>query len=183
MQKEAGKLNIGVLALQGAFAEHISILNKMNINTSEVRTPEDLKFVNGLIIPGGESTTMNLLLDDFKIFLKETPVFGTCAGAIILAQLGLINMEIKRNAYGGQLESFEDKFNFNDEVINGIFIRAPKITETGKKVKILATNSLNDPVLVSQNTYLASTFHPELTSNTKIHEYFLDLVKKFTRNL
>lgn len=183
MQKEVGKLNIGVLALQGAFTEHINVLNKLKVQNAEVRSSKDLKFINGLIIPGGESTAMNLLLGDIKDLIKNLPVFGTCAGAIIMTQLGLIDMEVERNAYGSQLNSFEDELNFNGQVINGVFIRAPKIKQTGKKVRILATNSLNEPVLVSQNKCLGSTFHPELTSNTKIHEYFLQLVKNSTQNL
>jgi 5'-phosphate synthase pdxT subunit len=178
MQKGAGKLKIGVLALQGAFIEHVQILNKLGINSCEVRTVKELKNLNGLIIPGGESTTMNLLMGKIKPALKKIPIFGTCAGAILLAQHGFIDMEIQRNAYGSQLESFEDNFKFNGSELNGVFIRAPKINKVGPGVEVLARNSNKEIVLVQQNQYLASTFHPELTDNTKIHEYFIEMINQ-----
>lgn len=176
MQKEAGKLNIGVLALQGAFIEHIQILKKLGVNSCEVRTKNELKNLNGLIIPGGESTTMNLLIREIKTEMKKLPIFGTCAGAILLAQQRLIDMEVERNAYGSQLDSFEDDFIFEGKEFHGIFIRAPRIKKVGTNVEILARNSKNEIVLVKENHYLASTFHPELTDDTKIHEYFLEMI-------
>lgn len=176
MPKEDGKLNIGVLALQGAFIEHIRILKKLHVNSYEVRTKNDLKNSNGLIIPGGESTTMNLLIGEIKNAMKNLPIFGTCAGAILLAQHEFIDMDIERNAYGSQLDSFEDNFDFEGIEFPGIFIRAPKIKKTGPNVEILARNSKNEIVLVRQNIYLASTFHPELTDDTRIHEYFLKMI-------
>ncbi len=176
MQKEDGKLKIGVLALQGAFFEHIQILKKLRVKIYEVRTKNDLKNLDGLIIPGGESTTMNLLIGEIKTAMKKLPIFGTCAGAILLAQQGLIDMDVERNAYGSQLDSFEDNFKFKGIEFHGIFIRAPKIKKVGKNVEILARNSKNEIVLVRQNHYLASTFHPELTDDIKIHKYFLEMI-------
>lgn len=176
MQKEVGKLKIGVLALQGAFFEHIKILQKLNVETIEVRTVEDLIELDGLIIPGGESTTMNLLIGEIKKQMKNLPIFGTCAGAILLSQQNLLNIEVERNAYGSQLDSFEDKFEFLGDKINGIFIRAPKILKVGPKVEILAKNSKGEIVLVKEGNYLAATFHPELSEDTKIHEYFLKMI-------
>lgn len=175
MPKEAGKLKIGVLALQGAFIEHMNILQKLGVEAFEVRTKEDLKALDGLIIPGGESTTMNLLIGEIKTAMKKLPIFGTCAGAILLAQHDFIDMEVERNAYGSQLDSFEDDFEFNGHKFHGIFIRAPKIKKTGRDVEILARNSKKEIVLVRQGRYLAATFHPELTDNIKIHEYFLKM--------
>jgi len=176
MLKEVGKIRIGVLALQGAFIEHIEVLAKLGVDFSEVRTKADLKGLDGLIIPGGESTTINLLIGEIKSAMKGLPIFGTCAGAILLAQHGFINIEIERNAYGSQLESFEDDFEFQGCKIHGIFIRAPKIKKTGQNVKILARNSKKEPVLVQEGKYLAATFHPELTKDTKVHEYFLKMI-------
>lgn len=175
MQKEVGKLKIGVLALQGAFFEHVEILKKLGVQVSEVRVKNDLNDLDGLIIPGGESTTMNLLIGEIKKAMKRLPIFGTCAGAIILAQ-NFMDIEVERNAYGSQLDSFEDDFQFNGHNIHGIFIRAPKILKTGDGVEILARNSKKEIVLVREGQYLASTFHPELTEETKIHEYFLEMI-------
>ncbi len=183
MQKEDGRLNVGVLALQGAFIEHVNMIDSLGVKSVEVRSKDDLNDLDALIIPGGESTTMNLLMGEIKNSMKNLPIFGTCAGAILLAQHGFIDIEIERNAYGSQLDSFEDYFEFQGKEVYGIFIRAPKIKTTGKDVEVLSLNSKKEPVLVSQNNYLVSTFHPELTSNTKIHEYFLHLVKNSTRNL
>lgn len=175
MQKEVGKLKVGVLALQGAFFEHVDILQKLGVQTSEVRTVKDLVGLDGLIIPGGESTTMNLLIGEIKKAMKNLPIFGTCAGAIILAQ-NFMAIEVERNAYGSQLDSFEDDFQFDGHNIHGIFIRAPKIIKVGSKVEVLAKNFKNEIVLVREDRYLASTFHPELTEDTKIHEYFLEMI-------
>lgn len=176
MLKEAGKLKIGVLALQGAFIEHIKMLESLSVNVCEVRNKNDLKGLDGLIIPGGESTTMNLLIGQIKTAMKKLPIFGTCAGAILLAQHGFIDMEVARNAYGSQLDSFEDDLSFEGRKFHGVFIRAPKIKKVGREVEILARNLNNEIVLVQQNKYLASTFHPELTNDTKIHEYFLKMI-------
>ena len=175
MQKEVGKLKIGILALQGAFVEHVDILQKLGVQTVEVRVKDDLNGLDGLIIPGGESTTMNLLIGEIKKAMKGLSIFGTCAGAIILAQ-NFMDIEVGRNAYGSQLNSFEDDFQFDGHNFHGIFIRAPKILKVGEKVEILARNSKKEIVLVREGQYLASTFHPELTEDTKIHEYFLEMI-------
>jgi len=180
MLKEAGKLKIGVLALQGAFIEHIKMLELLGVQAIEVRKKNDLKNLDGLIIPGGESTTMNLLIGQIKSEMKKLPIFGTCAGAILLAQHGFIDMEVERNAYGTQLDSFEDDLEFEGQKFHGVFIRAPKIKKVGKNVEVLVRNSDDEIVLVQQNNYLASTFHPELTKNTKIHEYFLKMITQIS---
>lgn len=176
MQKEVGKIRIGVLALQGAFIEHVDILNKLGVQVKEVRTVEDLQNIDGLIIPGGESTTMNLLIGEIKSHMKDLPIFGTCAGAILLSQQNLLDIEVERNAYGSQLDSFEDDFQFNGHNIHGIFIRAPKITKIGPNVEVLSKNSKDEIVLVREGNYLAATFHPELTEDIKIHKYFLEMI-------
>lgn len=192
------KINVGVLALQGDFEEHIKILKKIDVPVTEVRTPKQLDKIDGLIIPGGESTTINKLMDKyrFKERLKDfkrsgKPIFGTCAGLIILGSdvsgkgfgLGFIDMKVKRNAYGRQIESFEEmvSINFNhkpDPVgFKSIFIRAPKIVYTGKNVKILS--SLDDEVLLArEENILVCTFHPELTDDTRIHEYFIEMINE-----
>ncbi|MFH1589535.1 MAG: pyridoxal 5'-phosphate synthase glutaminase subunit PdxT, partial [archaeon] len=187
------KPNIGILALQGDFKEHRDMLEGM-ANSVYVRNKEDFKNIDGLIIPGGESTTMMKLINRYnlaenirELYDKDIPIFGTCAGAIILADnvvgnnpktLDLIEMKIERNAYGRQLYSFED-----DVLIKGglgigdfpaVFIRAPKIISTGHGVYELA-HYKNDPVMVFQNNVLATTFHPELSGDPAIHAYFLSL--------
>ena len=184
------KIKIGVLALQGDFKEHLDILGKINADCHEVRLPEDLDNVNGLIIPGGESTTIGRLMLrtglDKKIIQKYKDgmmIYGTCAGAILLAKeiigssqprLGLMDISIKRNAYGRQIESFEAEVNVNKiGKIKGIFIRAPIIENLGRNVEALGKFN-NDIVVAQQDKILISTFHPELIGDTKIHEYFVD---------
>lgn len=187
---------VGVLALQGDFREHINILKKMNIKTREIKYPGQLEEIDGLIIPGGESTTINKLLNKygFKEKLKRfaesgNPIFGTCAGLIILActivdnekQLCLIDINIKRNAYGRQIESFEKNISLNlkqeadDRKFNSIFIRAPRIIDAGKNVKTLG-NCNGEIVLARENNILVSAFHPELTNDTRIHQYFIEMI-------
>lgn len=188
---------IGVLALQGDFAEHKAMLDKCDIQNLYVRTIEDLNSVDGLIIPGGESTTISKLMRINGIdkalqqkIKRGFPVFGTCAGAIVLARhvkgnkfsdnngLGLLNITVNRNAYGRQLESFETQLTvkgFNTSV-PAVFIRAPMI-EANNGVEILS-HFKNHPVLVRQGNIIASTFHPELTEDTRIHRYFLRMIKK-----
>ena len=173
-------MKIGVLSLQGSFHEHIGALSKLNIETIHIRLPEQLNEIDALIIPGGESTTILQLLEKYKFDLKEfnKPIFGTCAGCIILVELGLIDIEIERNAYGPQLYSFIDEILLNNEKkFKGIFIRAPKITEIGQGVKILAAHT-NEPVLVKQNKIMAATFHPELSDDVEVHELFLEIIKQ-----
>lgn len=192
------KVNIGVLALQGDFKEHIKMLKKINVPAIEIRLPEQLKEIDGLIIPGGESTTINKLMDKygFKEVLKEfrgsgKPIFGTCAGLILLASgvsgkepgLGFIDIKVKRNAYGRQAESFEEvsSINFDHKPdplgFRSVFIRAPKIVYTGKNVKVLS--SLGDDVLLArEKNILVCAFHPELTDDARIHEYFIEMINE-----
>lgn len=185
---------IGVLALQGDFREHVSMLKKCNAGAAEVRLKEDLKNVAGLIIPGGESTTIGNLMQrtglDKEIIKKHKQgmaVYGTCAGAILLSKniigssqprLNLLDISIKRNDYGRQADSFESELSI-DKIgkFKGIFIRAPVIEKIHDGVKILSKLN-NNPVLVEKNNILASTFHPELTEDKRVHEYFIGMVKK-----
>ncbi len=176
------KNHVGILSIQGSFFEHAEILKKINAPFIFVRSKNDLLPITHLIIPGGESTTITKLLKNFGIWevlekkLKENKIkiFGTCAGAIICQKLGM-DIQIDRNAYGAQQESFISKLNskqfFN---LTGIFIRAPRITSVGKNTKILATFN-NDPVLIQQNNFLTSTFHPELSGELRIHNFFLKI--------
>ncbi len=199
LQSGAGKsmpIQIGVLALQGDFREHSEVLRKLGCRPVEIRKKEDLKTIKGLIIPGGESTTISKLLKEFKLnqniielHKKGIPIYGTCAGAIVLAKdihnypkqpsLGLINISIDRNAYGRQIESFEENISIRGEKkpFPAIFIRAPIIKEIGKNVEILAKQNGN-PVLIKEDSILVSTFHPELTEDTRIHKMFLEMIKK-----
>jgi len=192
------KINVGVLALQGDFKEHIKMLKDLNVPVIEIRSAHQLEEIDGLIIPGGESTTINKLMDKygFKEGLKDfwrsgKPIFGTCAGLIILASevpgkgsgLGFIDMKVKRNAYGRQIDSFEEMVSINFDhkpdrnSFKSVFIRAPKIVYTGKNVKVLS--SLGDDVLlVREKNILVCAFHPELTDDTRVHEYFIEMINK-----
>ncbi|MBI1935524.1 pyridoxal 5'-phosphate synthase glutaminase subunit PdxT [Candidatus Woesearchaeota archaeon] len=189
-------MNIGVLSLQGDFREHIEMLKKCSVNPIEVRLPEDLRNIDGLVIPGGESTAIGNLMQknsmDKEIIKKHKSgmaIYGTCAGAILLAKnivgsnqpsLNLLDISIKRNDYGRQLDSFESELSIkNIGKFKGIFIRAPVIEKVDKKVKVLS--SLNKkPVLIRQENLLASAFHPELTNDSRIHEYFIKMVKDYS---
>lgn len=173
-------LNIGVLALQGAFVKHCEMLKRLGVAPVEVRYQEQLANCQGLIIPGGESTTISQQLVENRFSLTDfnNPIFGTCAGLILLAAHGLLDITVQRNAYGRQLHSFSAEILFNNSPLPAFFIRAPRITSIhSSKVKILATHQKN-PVLVQQGIYLASTFHPELTENSTIHNYFIEICKK-----
>src|SRR3989338_3201876 len=183
---------VGVLALQGDFKEHIDILKKIGVDGVEVRIIKDLKDVYALIIPGGESTTIITLMLRTGLFheIKKKcrngmSIYGTCAGAILLAKeivnsnlpsLGLIDISIERNAYGRQIESFEAEIEVKEEgIVKGMFIRAPVITKIGKNVEVLA--KLNNVVVAArQGRVFVTTFHPELAGNVKMHELFLDTV-------
>jgi pyridoxal 5'-phosphate synthase pdxT subunit len=180
-------MKIGVLAVQGDFAAHASMLKQIEVEAVEVRTASHLGDLDGLIIPGGESTTMLKLLseggmlDPLREFAKSgKPVLGTCAGAILVASrvlnpsqesLGLIDITVERNGYGRQVDSFigtvESKI--GDPNLEAVFIRAPRIRETGPEVEILASAS-SEPVLVRQRNIFAATFHPELTGDQRIHK-------------
>ena len=179
---------IGVLALQGNFREHIAVLRRLGADAVEVRKPEELDGLDGLVIPGGESTAITRLS---KIYgLEEAirrfagPIFGTCAGMILLArdQLGLIDVGVERNAYGRQVASFEADLDLagEEEPLRGVFIRAPRVTEAGPDVEVLAQLE-GDPVLLRQGRFLVASFHPELTEDTRVHERFLELVREETR--
>jgi 5'-phosphate synthase pdxT subunit len=185
-------VKIGILAVQGDFAAHAAMLAGMDVDTVEVRTPPDLQGCDGLILPGGESTTqLQFLVEEglaetIKRFVGDGhAVFGTCAGAILLAtdvenpkqeSLGLLDMTILRNGYGRQLASdvFTGKTTLKDEPLEMVFIRGPIIERTGPQVEILAKHA-GKPAIVRKGKILATTFHPELTSDTTVHEYFLKL--------
>lgn len=173
-------MKIGILALQGSFAEHQKVLESLKSEFVLVRLREDLENLTHLIIPGGESTTMMKLLKDSgmweeiqnKVNKKELKIMGTCAGAILCSYLGM-NIEVDRNGYGAQLDSFSEELE-SDEFKNlrGVFIRAPRFKKIGKEVRTLATCH-GEPVLVEQGNFLALAFHPEISGDTRIHEYFL----------
>jgi len=187
---------IGILAIQGSVIEHKNALKKLGVQVTEVRLPEDLSNLDGIILPGGESTTQSKLLRRFKLFdkLKKQiksglPVWGTCAGAILLAKevkgqnppptLEVMDIVADRNAYGSQLDSFETDLkisNFKFQILNfkGIFIRAPKLDKTSNNVEIL-TEYQGEPVMLRQKNMLVTSFHPELTEDTRVHEYFLGM--------
>ena len=176
---------VGVLALQGAFREHARALRAAGADVVEVRLPEQLDALDGLVIPGGESTTITKLaalygLDD-AIRGFEGPVFGTCAGMILVdrSHLGLADLEVDRNAYGRQVASFEADLELNGEErpFRGVFIRAPRVRDVGPGVEVLAELG-GEPVLLRQGRVLVAAFHPELTADTRVHERFLDLVRE-----
>lgn len=189
------KINIGVLSLQGSFREHIFMLNKIDgVVSSEVRCLKSLEKCDGLIIPGGESSTMGKLLVDFGIKqqlinrIKDgMPVWGTCAGAILLANdildedyvhLSVMNMVVRRNAYGSQLESFTSRTAFpevSECTFPTVFIRAPIIESVGGNCKILGRHQ-GKIIAVLENNMLATTFHPELTDDSSFHRYFASIV-------
>ena len=192
-------MKIGVLCIQGAFIEHINILNKLGIEAFEIRQKKDIyqKF-DGIILPGGESTTMvNLLreLDIFDILIdkikNDMPVFGTCAGLLLLSKeiandnrrhLSTLNVIAKRNAYGRQLGSFNIIEKFNGKDIPMTFIRAPYIEKVGENVEILSI--VNDKIVaVREKNQLATAFHPELTDCYDVHEYFINMVENNIKNL
>ena len=176
---------IGVLALQGAFREHVRALRRLGAEAVEVRLPEDLEGLDGLVIPGGESTTIMRLariygLDD-AIRRFHGALFGTCAGMIVLDQehLALADLEVERNAYGRQVRSFEADVRLADDdlPLRGVFIRAPRVRELGSGVEVLGELD-GDPVLVRDGGVLLAAFHPELTDDLRVHALFLELAKK-----
>lgn len=182
--------SIGVLSLQGDFEAHQQAFLNSGVSTSQVRTLEQLAAVDALVIPGGESTTMLRLMDYYGMFEALTlfgetkPIFGTCAGAILISSgvsspaqksMSLMDIDVERNAYGRQLDSRIVQIPSTLGDLEAVFIRAPIIRRTGPDVKVLASYQ-GDPVLVQQGRHLAATFHPELTPDTKVHELFLKLV-------
>ncbi len=185
-------MKIGVLALQGDFDAHRAVLERLGVDVVMVRNPAQLREIDGLIIPGGESSTFLKLLGekgfhDLQNFVTQKPTFGTCAGAIMLARevenphqkgTGAIDIRVRRNAYGRQLEStiLTDSCALPGGEMEMVYIRAPRIEEVGSGVEILATRD-GHPVLVRQGKVLAATFHPELTGDTRVHEEFLKMVR------
>ncbi|MBN2898886.1 MAG: pyridoxal 5'-phosphate synthase glutaminase subunit PdxT [Clostridia bacterium] len=188
---------IGVLALQGAFREHVEKIEELGYQAIEVRKSEDLEDIDGIILPGGESTAMGRLLSDFRMkapliekIKSGMPVWGTCAGMILLAKeleddatvhLGVMDIVVKRNAYGRQIASFEvDEVieRISDEAIPLVFIRAPYIVALGQEVELIHSVDGNI-VAARQENMLVTAFHPELTDNKKCHAYFLKIVEDF----
>jgi 5'-phosphate synthase pdxT subunit len=181
-------MKIGVLAVQGAFREHAQVLRRLGAEVVEVRVPEQLDGLDGLVVPGGESTAIMRLVRLYgleeAIRRFDGAVFGTCAGMILLDRehLGLVDLEVDRNAYGRQVWSFEANLALagEDEPLRGVFIRAPRVRELGPGVEVLAEHE-GEPVLVRDGRFLLASFHPELTSDTRVHERFLELVREETR--
>ena len=180
--------------MQGDFREHMQMLEKCKVDAVSVKLPEDLEDVNGLIIPGGESTAIGNLMQKYNLdkkimqkYQSGMAIYGTCAGAILLAKdifgseqprLGLLDISVARNDYGRQIDSFESELNIeNIGKFDGIFIRAPVIDKVNNGIKVLSRLK-NKPVLIQKGNILASTFHPELTNDKRVHEYFIGMVKQ-----
>jgi 5'-phosphate synthase pdxT subunit len=181
-------VKIGILAVQGDFREHAAMLRHLGAEPVEVRKPEQLEELDGLVIPGGESTAIMRLIriygleDALRRFAR--PVFGTCAGMILLDRdhLGLVDVLVRRNAYGRQVASFEADLELpaGNGSVRGVFIRAPRVAEVGPDVEVLAELD-GEPVLLRDGRFLVASFHPELTDDTRVHELFLDLVREEQR--
>lgn len=193
-------MKIGVLALQGDFAEHLAMLSRLGVQGREVRMPEDLEGLDGLIIPGGESTTIGKLAVDYELidpireFGKEKPIWGTCAGAIFLSKdarreqplLGLMDITVERNAFGRQVESFEAELevpalNIVDQKnppVHAVFIRAPLIEKVAGSAEALSSLPDGRIVAAQQGGLLATAFHPELTGDDRFHRYFIRMVEE-----
>lgn len=188
-------MKVGVLALQGDFREHIASSTSLGHDALALRRPEELENVDSLIIPGGESTTIALLARTYNLFAPiqkaiadGLPVYGSCAGMILLADrildgavgqetFGGIDITVRRNAFGRQVESFEGEISFVGKQINGVFIRAPWVEEVGAQVEVLS-EAAGHPVAVRQGRLLATSFHPELTADSGVHQYFFDEICK-----
>ena len=176
-------MKVGVLALQGGFAAHVALLRSIGVDACEVRTAEELVELDGLVMPGGESTTMTLavrrdgLADPLRAFAATRPILGTCAGMIMLDRdhLGLLDVVCRRNAFGRQAHSFETDLEIDGRAVRAVFIRAPWVAEAGPGVEVLAEVD-GHPVAVRERTLLAVAFHPELAGETAVHETFLDQV-------
>ena len=188
-------MRIGVLALQGAFVEHIAVLNQLRVEVLPVRLSQELMGLDGLVIPGGESTTISKLLLDYNLMSEirnlaknGLPIFGICAGMILLAKkvpdldiepIGVMNMTVRRNAFGRQKSSFENELSIpvlGEKPFPGIFIRAPVIEWASSEVEIIANLANGTSVAAKQGKLLASAFHPELTNDLRFHQYFLDII-------
>lgn len=192
-------MKVGILAIQGAYFKHREVLNNLGAESTLIRHPFELEEIDALIIPGGESTTITKVLnsenwyDNIKEFSHNSPVFGTCAGAILLGSQvdsekvvpwKVIDMSVTRNAYGRQVESFIENITWGDDSSNSkipaVFIRAPKILYTGPGVEVLGRFN-GEPVVVRQGKALATTFHPELTDNVVVHRFFIEQVCKHVK--
>lgn len=191
-------MRIGVLALQGDFLEHAQMLRRLGAEVTEVRLPADLEGLDGIVIPGGESTTIARLLLRYNLLapLRDRiragmPVMGTCAGMIVLAEhaegldregLGLMAIDVKRNAFGRQIDSFEADLEMpkvSPTPVHAVFIRAPRIDHVRPPAEVLATLEDGTPIAAQQGHMLALAFHPELTDDTAVHAYFLNLVREY----
>ncbi len=192
-------MQIGVLALQGDFAKHAEVLRSLDVEVQEIRKPQDLETCQGLIIPGGESTVMLRQLDFIQMrdalldFARQKPIFGTCAGLILMSKqvqdfslqpLQLLDITVERNAFGRQVESFQAFISLEftsgySKTFPAFFIRAPRIKKWGKNIQILAMWE-GEPILVRQGHHLASSFHPELTNDPYIHQYFIEMIRQMT---
>lgn len=189
-------MKIGVLALQGAFREHCAVLTRCGVDAVEIRKADELDEISGLILPGGESTTIGKLLVDWGLMdkikqraVQGMAIYGTCAGLILLAKtiynsdqprLGLMDIAVQRNAFGRQVESFETDLEvpeFGSDPFHAVFIRAPLIEKAESNVKILAKVD-NKTVIARQGKLLATSFHPELTCDNRIHRYFIDMIQE-----
>ena len=194
-ERQERRPRIGVLAVQGAVREHVAAIRDIGAEPVEVRLPRDLVDVDALIMPGGESTTMRRLIEAYglrepiaALARRGAPVLGTCAGMILLAErldggeepfFGLLDLEVRRNGYGRQLDSFEadlDVPTLGDGPLHGVFIRAPLVTDVGPRAEVLARDPDGHPVAVRQGRVLATAFHPELTRDRRLHRLLADLV-------
>ena len=199
--RESRRPRIGVLALQGAVREHVAAIRDVGGEPVEVRLPRDLVDVDALILPGGESTTMRRLIDAYglrepiaALARRGAPMLGTCAGMILLAErsadaedpvFGLLDLEVRRNGYGRQLDSFEadlDVPSLGEGPLHGIFIRAPMVTDVGPRAEVLARDPDGHPVAVRQGRVLATAFHPELTGDRRLHRLLVELVAEGATN-
>lgn len=188
-------MNVGVLALQGAFIEHEKILRDLDVNPVEVRLPEHLEHLDALIIPGGESTTIGKLavtfrlLEPLRAFAQNKPVWGTCAGMIMLAKdigrsqplIGVMDIQVNRNAFGRQVDSFETDLQIPEigsDPFHAVFIRAPLVTAVSDGVQVLSRLEQGGIVAVRQGHWLATAFHPELTADNRLHDYFVHQVAR-----
>lgn len=190
------RTRIGVLALQGAFAAHAAALQRLGVSTAEVRVAADLEQCDALVLPGGESTTMSQLLETSQLFdplakriAAGMPVFGTCAGMILLSKgiadgrpdqrsFAALDIDVQRNGFGRQLDSFETEIDVLglDRAFHAVFIRAPRISRIGSEIETLATHG-GEPVLVRSKTVMAASFHPELADDDRVHRLFLNMVQ------
>jgi|694.fasta_scaffold63407_6 5'-phosphate synthase pdxT subunit len=192
----SARTRIGVLALQGAFAAHAAALQRLGASTAEVRVAVDLEQCDALVLPGGESTTMSQLLETSQLFdplakriAAGMPVFGTCAGMILLSRgiadgrpdqrsFAALDIDVQRNGFGRQLDSFETEIDVHglDRAFHAVFIRAPRISRVGSEIETLATHG-GEPVLVRSKTVMAASFHPELADDDRVHQLFLNMVQ------